>query len=656
MEKVKYFLPGIKVKCITGYCRKGDLATIIEGVDTKAVLIKYEDGSTDTARVGYNDAYDLEFVDSQDELLQIAMEKYKGAYFTSLAGTSYENFQPVSARWHGGEKCNIIISDDAKHDAHVYKQGEWAKIQGEPKLDEPAFQKGEFVTVIPVDDRIDNAYCNVMPDVDLYIHNEGSHIETSGSHKILNIIWNKYHATFFYQLGNENDEHEGWWSEESLKPAVEQEALDETFPVEGQCKSITLDLVAYLRNTRTPEGDQSQKEKAKAICWNHKGYWYVSRSSQKQEYSINYLRQFFTQSPEQPKMEPQQFDYTPQGGFQLTLPPEIVGAALSQATQTHFRESEKKFEKHREDVLALVEKKKQMIETELYQKFEKTIGCEFVEFKTKVVEDYLTSKQVVIELGQEKKYEFSLDDKHEQLPKMVTFLQLFKQAMIVGPSGSGKSTMAKQAAEVMGLPYGSFSCNLEASKSELVGFANIDGYVESSFLHFYENGGVFLIDEYDSMSPSIAVVLNAAFDRTGILAVPNRKGNTTAKKHKDFYCILAGNTWGSGSVEYQGREMQDAAFLDRFKMCRIFIDYDPQLEKNIAGSHYKFFTKVRNYVTKKVDGENFSTRSIYDATMLLQNGFSQKDILTMMSEHWDEALRKDLFKTMSVEYDLTTAA
>ena len=566
--------------------------------------------------------------------------------------TPFENFQPSHAAWASGSKSEIYLYTADGRDALVYDMGNWAKIQGEPKLHEPAFQKDEFVTVIPVDDRNDNAYCNVMPDADLYIHNDGSHMNTSGSHKIINIIRNHYHDTFFYQLGNL-----GWWSEESLKPAVQESPATE-FPIEGQCKSITLELIAYLRNTRTPEGDQSQKEKAKAICWNHKGYWYVSRSSQKQEYSINYLRQFFTQqSPEQPKMEPQQqFDYTPQGGFQLTLPPEIVGAALSQATQTHFRESEKKFEKHREDVLALVEKKKQMIETELYQKFEKTIGCEFVEFKTKVVEDYLTSKQVVIELGQEKKYEFSLDDKHEQLPKMVTFLQLFKQAMIVGPSGSGKSTMAKQAAEVMGLRYGAFSCNLEASKSELVGFANIDGYVESSFLDFYENGGVFLVDEYDSMSPSIAVVLTAAFDRTGILAVPNRKGNTTAKKHKDFYCILAGNTWGSGSVEYQGREMQDAAFLDRFKMCRIFIDYDPQLEKNIAGKHYKFFTKVRNYVTKKVDGENFSTRSIYDATMLLQNGFSEKGILTMMSEHWDEALRKDLFKTMSVEYDVTLAA
>jgi len=85
-------------------------------------------------------------------------------------------------------------------------------------------------------------------------------------------------------------------------------------------------------------------------------------------------------------------------------------------------------------------------------------------------------------------------------------------------------------------------------------------------------------------------------------------------------------------------------------MCRIFIDYDPQLEKNISGKYYKFFTKVRNYITKKVDGENFSTRSMYDATMLLQNGFAEKDILTMLSEHWDDALRRDLFKTVGVEY------
>jgi len=568
MTYIKYYLPNIQVKCVTAYCRQGAIAKITGYAETyQAVDIQYLDGGTDVARIGHDDSYDLEFVDSQDELLQIAMDKYKGATFTSLAGTEFENFQAHNAIWASDSKDLIYLNEKfGDGTALVYELGQWAAL----KSPEP-------------------------------------------------------------------------------NPVPKLEELTE-FPIEGQCKTITPELLEYLRKTRTPEGDQSLKERAKSVCWNNKGYWFVSRSSGKFEYPINYLQRFFTEQPtEQPMAQPaqQQFDYSPQGGFQLTLPPEIVGAALQQATQTHFRESEKKFEKHRTDVLALVDQKKRMIETELYQKIEHTISCDFVEFKTKVVEDYLTSKQVVIELGQDKKYEFSLEDKHEQLPKMVTFLQLFKQAMIVGPSGSGKSTMAKQAAEVMGLRYGAFSCNLEASKSELVGFANIDGYVESSFLDFYENGGVFLVDEYDSMSPSIAVVLNAAFDRTGMIAVPNRKGKTIAKKHKDFYCILAGNTWGSGSVEYQGREMQDAAFLDRFKMCRIFIDYDEKLEKNIAGKHHSFFKKVRNYVKKKVDGENFSTRSMYDAAMLLNNGFTHQDILTMMSEHWDEALRKDLISTVA---------
>lgn len=647
MEKVKYYIPGIQVKCVSAYCRQGEIAKITGSAETyQAVDIEYSDGGIDVARIGHDNSYDLEFVDSKDELLQEAMERYpKGCSFTSLGGTNVTDFQPYYPKWVNNEIYIYYQYGDfeSPNDVLVYDEGNWADVQ----LPKTAIKVGDMIQIIPQKHRTHTSFCNVRPDREGFTYHNGWNVDGGRIYKVLDIVFSKDTNKWFYQIAEDH-----WYADDSVivqgQPSPSQEG--DAFPEEGQCKTITPELEAYLRKTRTPEGDQSLKDKAKAICWNHKGYWYVSRSSQKQEYLLPYLEKFFTQQPKEKPMEPQaqqQFDYTPQGGFQLTLPPEIVGTALKQATETHFRESEKKFEKHREDVAALVEKKKQMIETELYQKFEKTISCEFVEFKQRVVEDYLTSKQIVIELGQEKKYEFSLEDKHAELPKMVTFLQLFKQAMIVGPSGSGKSTMAKQAAEVMGLRYGAFSCNLEASKSELVGFANIDGYVESSFLDFYENGGVFLIDEYDSMSPSIAVVLNAAFDRTGMIAVPNRKGKTIAKKHKDFYCILAGNTWGSGSVEYQGREMQDAAFLDRFKMCRIFIDYDEKLEKSIAGKHYPFFKKIRNYVKKKVDGENFSTRSIYDASVLLENGFTQQDILTMISEHWDEALRKDLITAVA---------
>lgn len=504
MKQVKYYIPEIMVKCSTSYCRHGEIAKIVHKVsDHEAVCIKYEDGSEDTARIGMKDEYDLEFVNERDELLQEAMERYpRGSSFQSLVGTEITDFQPLYPKWgttSSGLDCIHIkrkIADGSEGGVMVYQDGRWAALKSSTEEPRPTqkYSNKDAMYIIPVANRKEYAYCNVMPDRDLFIHGVGATMPTDRTYNITNVIWNSEHKQWFYELNND-----GWWSEDSLVITDEKpQSQDGTeFPIGGQCKTITPELETYLRSTRTPEGDPSQKDKAKAVCWNQKGYWYVSRSSQKQEYSITYLKRFFTQQPteEEKPMPQQQFDYSPQGGFQLTLPPEIVGAALSQATQTHFRESEKKFEKHREDMLALVDQKKQMIETELYDKFEKTISCDFVEFRQKVVEDYLTSKQIVIELGQEKKYEFSLDDKHEQLPKMVTFLQLFKQAMIVGPSGSGKSTMAKQAAEVMGLRYGAFSCNLEASKSELVGFANIDGYVESSFLDFYENGGVFLVDE-----------------------------------------------------------------------------------------------------------------------------------------------------------------
>lgn len=647
MEKVKYYIPNIEVKCLNAYCRQGAVAIVTRNAEHGGgVVIKYADGVEDIARIGEDGYHDLEFVSSKDELLQTAMERYpKGCTLTSRSGSTVKDFAPSYPYWSDDDFIYIQSEDQVDLIVYELDSNKWMDVKSSPS--KSTINVGDLIRIKHQRERTGEAYCNVKPEDKKYATHNGWAAHNNVEAHVIDAYYAEHLGKWFYKVGVDD-----WYSEDALTPVEQgipsQEGkwtFEEVFPSEGQCKSMSAPFMEYLRKTRTPEGDQSLYSRAKAVAWNEKGYWFVSRSSSKQEYSHSYLEQFFTQQPKEKPMEPQdaqQFDYTPQGGFQLTLPPEIVGAALQQATQTHFRESEKKFEKHREDVAALIDKKKDMIETELYQKFEKTIGCDFVEFKTKVVEDYLTSKQVVIELGQEKKYEFSLEDKHEQLPKMVTFLQLFKQAMIVGPSGSGKSTMAKQAAEVMGLRYGAFSCNLEASKSELVGFANIDGYVESSFLDFYENGGVFLVDEYDSMSPSIAVVLNAAFDRTGMIAVPNRKGKTIAKKHKDFYCILAGNTWGSGSVEYQGREMQDAAFLDRFKMCRIFIDYDEKLEKNIAGKHHSFFKKVRNYVKKKVDGENFSTRSMYDAAMLLNNGFTQEDIITMMSEHWDEALRKDL--------------
>jgi len=338
-----------------------------------------------------------------------------------------------------------------------------------------------------------------------------------------------------------------------------------------------------------------------------------------------------------PKPEEQMKKST--GSFELSIPDSFIYEKFDGAIKKAL--SDDRLEK-------MVDKTVGQKITGLQKDLSSKLSADLTVERDKIIESFLESKQTKIYLDGKLTAHVKDPMAHKEITKLLSFLQLFKQAMIVGPTGSGKSTLAKQAADALGTRYGSFSCNAEASKSELVGFANLNGYVTSQFLDFYENGGVFLVDEYDAMSPSIAVVLNAAFDRTGQISVPNRTDKPVAKKHPNFYCILAGNTWGSGSVEYQGREMQDMAFLDRFKLCRIHIGYDEGIEKNLSGSHYEWFMKIRSFINNNVDGEEFSTRSIYDASTLISNGFEKNDVLTMISSHWEPELHKKLVKSVGV--------
>lgn len=333
--------------------------------------------------------------------------------------------------------------------------------------------------------------------------------------------------------------------------------------------------------------------------------------------------------------------------FSISIPQELITAKVNELVAYKLRH-EKLQELLKEQVVNHLAKEVVQIRHGVSEMVSKQLTADLTIQRDGIISSFMESKRTEIFLNKELKATVTDPTAHSKLPKLLSFLQLFGQAMIVGPTGSGKSTLAKQAADAMNLNYASFSCNQEASKSELTGFANINGYVESNFLKFYENGGVFLVDEYDAMSPAIAVVLNAAFDRSGQIAVPNRTDKPVAFKHPEFYCILAGNTWGSGSLEYQGREMQDMAFLDRFKLCRLEIDYDTNVENNIAQHHYNWFLKIRNWMKNHVETEKFSTRSIYDASMLLNNGFSKREVLEMTSQHWDETLRDSLISTVGV--------
>lgn len=235
-----------------------------------------------------------------------------------------------------------------------------------------------------------------------------------------------------------------------------------------------------------------------------------------------------------------------------------------------------------------------------------------------------------------------IDDTHVKLPQAVKLILIFKQLMLVGPTGSGKTTMAKQLAEAIGLKFAKYSCNVESSKVDLIGYQKADGtYLNTTFLDFYENGGLYLVDEFDAMNASIALFFNGVLDRSSEILVPLREENPIAKKHSDFHIIFSGNTWGKGG-DYYGRDLQDNALLDRLKMSRLEIGYDEKLERAIAGKSYDWFMTIRKHMEDEGVQSEFSTRTISDILMLQKSGFGLREIMESLTADWEETERNTI--------------
>ena len=100
-------------------------------------------------------------------------------------------------------------------------------------------------------------------------------------------------------------------------------------------------------------------------------------------------------------------------------------------------------------------------------------------------------------------------------------------------------------------------------------------------LHDPSNGGVFLFDEIDAADANVLLVVNSAL-ANGRMSVPSRHDQPVAKKHSEFVCIAAANTFGRGADRvYVGRNELDEATLDRFRIGNAPRFQRPRLRKRL---------------------------------------------------------------------------
>lgn len=195
--------------------------------------------------------------------------------------------------------------------------------------------------------------------------------------------------------------------------------------------------------------------------------------------------------------------------------------------------------------------------------------------------------------------------------------------LMTGPAGCGKTWLGAKIAEALNMTFGSISCSAGMSESQLAGWllptakAGQFEYVASTFVKCYETGGVFLFDELDAADPNALTFINSAIANDGF-HIPQRFKKPFVKKHKDFICLAAANTYGHGAdTMYVGRNQLDAATLDRFRAGMIIMDYDSNVEQSLVEADVLAWgLKIREHIKTHNLRRVMSTRLLLDLSKM----------------------------------------
>lgn len=267
-----------------------------------------------------------------------------------------------------------------------------------------------------------------------------------------------------------------------------------------------------------------------------------------------------------------------------------------------------------------VVEKQQIDIAEITAIFEKKISEEIDKIRQEMV------KTVNIKIADRPKIDVGIQ--HKDFPDLLKIAsQKDIPVLLTGPPGSGKTHLCGSIAKALSLPFYPLSVGQQTTKSDLVGFVKVDGsYSGSPLYSAYKNGGLFLLDEIDAGNSNVLITLNSLLSN-GNYMFPNGE---LVSKHTDFIVFAGANTTGrEGAIQFMGRNVLDAATLDRFVVW--FLGYDEELEIALAGNKL-WAKKVQEY---RKNAAEFSTvlitpRASINGAKLLASGISQKKVETMV--------------------------
>lgn len=251
-----------------------------------------------------------------------------------------------------------------------------------------------------------------------------------------------------------------------------------------------------------------------------------------------------------------------------------------------------------------------------------------------------TQKQVMhVKLGTQEIKKLT-NEAHELLPALLVACNLRHNPLLVGPMGCGKTTFAAQIAEALGLRFGHLGLTAGASETWLFGRQTPTGFKEAQFSDFYRNGGVFLLDEIDAADSNLLISMNCALANGSMY---NPILGEEIKRHKDFVCIAAANTFGLGAnAVYTGRNRLDGATLDRFPIFEV--DYNKKLEEKLCPRKALFekFQTARKKLSDRNATQVISTRQFQRVCEYIDAGMEEKLAINTFTASWPKGLAEEI--------------